>query len=400
MKIYINTLGNFDILHHDESVLNDTNKAYRLLRLFQYFLTFKNKKILSETILEHLWSDSESYDPKNMLRAQIFRLRNLLKKIIPNEKDESQYITLNFNNGYYSMILGENIIVDTDKFEDLILQGDTYRQKDIHKCIEFYKEALSLYKGEYLVENSYEIWLVPIRKYYHRLYLKTLLNVVEILKNLDRHEEIVVICEEALKIEPFDEAIHISLMEGLLKLGQIKNALSHYNFVIDIFEKEKDLKPSIAMKDIYRKIQNEFEEKDTIDIMSIKKRLETEEKKGALLCDADNFRFIFNLQKRNNDREEMPQYIGLISLESKLNKEISKDEISIWNKAMTEILSNVLRKGDTFTFWNDMQILLMLFNVKDNGIRTIENRISEKIDQQRLRTKHHIQMEFLNLKKT
>ena len=79
MKLYISTLGVFDIELGDKSLLRDASRSYKLFKLFQYFLTFRNNKILPDTIIDNLWPDHESYDPHNMLRAQIYRLRQLMK---------------------------------------------------------------------------------------------------------------------------------------------------------------------------------------------------------------------------------------------------------------------------------------------------------------------------------
>lgn len=87
MKLYISTLGEFDIKVDGQSILRDSARMYKIYRLFEYFLTFRNKKLLPETIIDNLLSDSESDDPKNLLRTQIFRLRKTLNLIIPKNED-------------------------------------------------------------------------------------------------------------------------------------------------------------------------------------------------------------------------------------------------------------------------------------------------------------------------
>lgn len=397
MKLYINTLGNFDILYDNESVLKDINRAYRLLRLFQYFITFRNKKILPETIIDNLWRETESEDPKNMLRAQIYRLRGLIKNSIPKNASESDYLKLSFSNGYYCLEVGCNVVIDTERFEYFISQGDIHRQDDRLESIKSYKDALKLYNGEYLNENAYEMWLIPIRNYFHRLFIKTTLNLIEELKELERHEEIIQICEEALRLEPFDESIHISLMESMLRLGRYKNALSYYEQTVNMLEKEKEVKTSPAMKEMYRNIQSNFQDKSVSNIFGIKNKMEDESAEGALQCDFDYFKFLFKLQKRNIEREALPQYLGLISIKPKLRNDLDREDIITWQKSITSILEKELRKGDTFSFWNDTQTLLMLFNVKDNGIQSIENRLNAKISKLNINTKYHIQMEFVSL---
>src|SRR5690554_6213522 len=103
MKLFINSLGVFDLKMEDKSLLKEASRSYRIFKLFQYFLTFRNKKLLPETIIDNLWQDSESFDPKNMLRAQIFRLRQAIKNLLPEDIDESKYLNISFNNGYYTL---------------------------------------------------------------------------------------------------------------------------------------------------------------------------------------------------------------------------------------------------------------------------------------------------------
>lgn len=376
MKLHIKTLGAFDLKVEGESLLKQSSRSYRLYKLFQYFITFRNKKLLPETIIDNLWDDNESHDPKNMLRAQIFRLRQLIKKALPTEEEESGYLSINFNNGYYTLDIDENTIIDIDEFESLILKGDKLIENDIYGAIEAYKDALSIYKGTYLEENSYEVWLVPIRNYYSRLYLKTLFKLIETLKEIEEYEEILELCESAITIEPYEESIHIYLMEAMLKTGQIKNAMSHYEHISLILEKEMGTKTSVGMRDINRKIQNYFIDKSETDITNIKQKLDKGAMKETQLCDNDYFKFLFNIQKKRALRDQIPSFLGLIKL---IDENDGQEYLKVWVKAMTRTLEETLRKGDAFSFWNDTQILLILNESKEEGLEAVEKRIRHNL---------------------
>ena len=376
MVLYIKTLGDFDIQIGEESLLKETNRSYRLFKLFQYFITFRNKKLLPEAIIDTLWEDNESDNPKNMLRAQIFRLRQIIKKFLPEDADSSKYMNITFTNGYYTLEMGELAVIDIDEFENQIAKGDSYIFSDIEKAIESYKSALDIYRGIYLEENSYDVWLVPIRNYYRRLYLKTLFKLLDIYKEHDEQEKTIELCENSIIIEPNEETIHIYLMEAMLKLGQIKNAMSHFEYISSILEKEKGAKFSPGMRDINRKIQNYFAEKGEVDILNIKTKLEDESTSGPLLCDSDYFKFLFNIQKRKRVTEEK-DIICLITLNC--NYICQLDELSSFNKIMKEVLYKTLRKGDAFSFWNDTQILILLQEAKEIGLMNIEERVRKNV---------------------
>jgi len=378
MKLYINTLGNFDIKVENQSMLKEASRQYRLYKLFQYFITFRNKKLLPETIIDNLFPENESADPKNVLRTQIFRLRQLIKTFLPSNEDESEYLNICFTNGYYSLEIGDKTILDVDEYESLINQGDNARSVNIEEAAELYMKALELYKGYFLSENAYEVWLVPSRNYYNRLYLKTLFKLIDLLKEKEKNEEIMEICEGALLIEPYEESIHIYLMDAMLKLGQISNAISHYEYTTSMLEKEVGVKASPGLKDIYRKIQNYFVEKSDLDINNIRNKLEDNPENGALQCDFEYFKFLYNMQKRKSKRHNEFDYISIITFnENNKNNEIK--DLKNWTKKVSDIIKGSLRNGDAFTFWNDTQVLLMLHEVKDDGLEKIENRIKKNL---------------------
>ena len=188
MKLYISTLGEFDIKVDGQSILRDSTRMYKIYRLFEYFLTFRNKKLLPESIIDNLLSDSESDDPKNMLRTQIFRLRKIINAFIPKNEDAAKYLNLNFINGYYSLEIGENTVIDIDDFEGFIQKGDNEKDYNINSAIKNYQSAINMYKGLYMSDNAYEVWLVPTRNYYQRLYIKTLYKLIELLKKNEENE--------------------------------------------------------------------------------------------------------------------------------------------------------------------------------------------------------------------
>ena len=80
MIIEILTFGDFDIRINNNSVLKKSRRASKNYELLKYFITHRNKKLVPEIILEDLWNEDEVVGPKNVLRTQISRLKNNIKK--------------------------------------------------------------------------------------------------------------------------------------------------------------------------------------------------------------------------------------------------------------------------------------------------------------------------------
>lgn len=396
MELRIHTLGDFDISFEEQSILGDTNRSYKLIKLLEYFITFRGRKLLPETIIENLWSDNEYSDPKNVLRTQIFRLRQILKKTPAKDIDISQCFNISFSNGYYCFELGKQAVLDVEEFENYINQGDKVKENDIDEAIKLYKKALQLYKGPYLSENAYEVWLIPVRNHYRRLYLKTIFKLLEMYKEKEDYASIIEQCEEVIITEPYEEALHIYLIEAMLKIGQIKNAMSHYEYVTSLLNKEMGVKSTPALKSVYRKIQSYYDEKSETNIKSIVTKLEESSVDGALLCDSDYFRFLYNIEKRKSLREEGKSIImSLITLDYQGKDKNKNDELTKIIKIMSGVLQKSLRKGDIYSFWNDTQILIMLNGAKEEGLEKIKTRIMRNFNNAAKTNICKINVEFL-----
>ncbi|SCG81781.1 transcriptional activator domain-containing protein [Proteiniborus sp. DW1] len=392
--LYIKTFGYFDIRLDGKSLLEGVNRSYKIFRLFEYLLTFRGKKLLPESIVENLWQDNEYTDPRSALRLQIFRLKKMLDKILPDVADTTKYYRIKFSNGYYCFELGEQAILDAEEFHDYIEKGDSI---ETDEAIELYKKALKLYNGPYLADNSYEMWLVPVRNHYNRLYIKTLLKLLEILKGREEYSSIIELCEDAINMEPYEEIIHIYLMEAMLKLGFIKEALDHYEYITSLLYKEMRVSPSLRLKSIYRKIKGYYSEKKEVTIDGIREKLEEDNYQGALLCDSDTFKVLLNLQKRKGLRDEVSDFIGLITLDPKDNDEYSEKDIKNAVKVMTRVLEKSLRKGDVFSLWNDSQAVAILHKAKEDGLNKIGNRIRKNFYNNIQENKYRISIKFLPL---
>ncbi len=379
MKLYISTFGGFDVKVENHSVLKKSGRTYKLYKLFEYFITFRNRKLLPETIIENLWPDSESSDPKNVLRTQIFRLRQIIKMFCLEDWDERDYLSINFINGYYCLETGENAILDIDEFENLINQGDLEYNRNAENAILLYENALNLYRGLYLSDNAYEVWLVPARNYYQRLYLKTLYKLIDLLNEKNENEAIIELCEKSLLLEPYEENIHISLMEAMNRMGRTKSAMEHYDYAVNLLEKEMDIKPSTKFINSLDKIQNSITQKSDIDFSDIGDKLDFGESIGAINCNIEHFKFLFNIQKNKSQRKNEYDYLSIITLTGMEEKNKCLDASSKLTNDLIRLLMFSLRRGDIFTFWNDNQILIMLHNVREDGTKKIEERIRRNL---------------------
>jgi tetratricopeptide (TPR) repeat protein len=220
-----------------------------------------------------------------------------------------------------------------------------------------------------------------------------LYKLIKLLKKNEENERIITLCEETLLIEPYEENIHIELMEALLRTGNNKSALNHYEYSLNMLEKELDAKPSQRFTDFIKKIHNNTPRKNDLDISEIRKNLEDGISEGAMYCSLEYFKFLFNIQKRKSLRNNENDYLCIITInrnKSSFYEPVTKNGIN----DIFMVLEKSLRKGDVFTSWNENQILIMLHDVKNNGTEIIQERLTNNLKEYTKTSTNEIRMIF------
>ena len=357
----IQTLGNFHVFYNEKDLTSSLNKSLKVWELFKYFLTFRDELLLPEKIIQSLWPEADYTDPKRTLRALIFRLRKALS--LEGSNEENGIIV--YSNGCYKFQTNGSCTLDVVEFEQLFRQAyDTSKNDDNH-AIELFKKVSALYKGEYLSDTQGYDWLMPARNYYRRMYLQSVYEACELLKEAKRYQEIISLCEPALKHELFEEELHLFYIEALAAMGKLKPARSHYEYVKQLFEKELGVQPSNALTQVYRMLFGEIS-KTGLDMNYIKENLlEESMPHGPMVCDKEFFKSLQQLESRRAERYGPTNFLGVITLLSSELVLPEQRQLQEGMKEMKQLLLTCLRKGDVATEWNEAQFLLSLPALND-----------------------------------
>lgn len=379
----IYTLGNFDIKYNGKSILDMKGYPYKTFKLFKYFITNEGKKLLPENIIEDLWEDNEYNDPQGALRTQISRVRKMIDIERLNLKP---FFTIQYLNGYYVFKLGKEATLDARKFETLI--NPIKPPKDKLELENTLKEAICIYNGDYLQELNDEDWLISIRMRYDRLYLKALLAYLQILLSKKQYHDIISICEKAIEHKFYEEIIHIYFLEALIKIGQERYAANHYEFYTSKFYNDLGVPPSKKAKEIYIRLQTMKENisEKIIDMDIIKTILREDKTEGPLVCDFSYFKFLYNFEIRNIERNKDKDIIlSIITIDNSSHKILRIDDLKEAIKILKSIIYNTLRKGDVVTQWNDSQLMILLYNINIDNIDGTMKRIVDQFDKQKVK---------------
>ncbi|MGI6703798.1 MAG: AfsR/SARP family transcriptional regulator [Clostridia bacterium] len=387
MGVEVLTLGDFDIKKAGKSLLENNNRSYKKLELLKFLITHRDKKLLPEYIADNLWSDSDIADPMSALRTQVFRLRKTLDcmglkgKNGEGEGKDKGYLDIVFQNGFYVLDIGRNCHLDVEQFEKNIKAADALRHKSPEEAIDKYTGAITLYRGEYLADIADSEWVFTVRNRYHRLYIQSLIRLFELLKAKGRNREIVDHFERAVCYEPFEEALHVFFLEALLELKEYKVALSHYNYITGRMYREMSVRPSPVLKGIYSRIAAGDKNLHKADISALSQSFSRDDDmEGALYCDLEYFKTIYNLEERRSIRSKSKEYLGLVTI-TEGSVAGGKDMVKMAAEELKSVLKDSLRKGDVYTQWNSHQMIILLTDVQREALSLIGKRIKKRFNQ-------------------
>lgn len=359
----IRALGQFDVVKGDVSLVMSASSSKKLWELFKFLLVHRDRKFTPEALIDQVWV-SESYsDPRSTLRSQMHRLRGILKE------DSAESIL--YLNGYYQWNPEISVSVDLDAFEEHIQRGD-HASDDPEVALNHYLKALKLYEGDCLPDLVSQHWIFSIRNYYRRLYLQTVEKAIALLSEKRDYDAIILVCQDAVRIDVYEEVFHIHLMKALLAKKLQKDALMHYEQITGFYYREMGLKPSEEMRTLYKSLLQAHptiqKESGLSDLFETDTPLE-----NAFYCEPDVFKSIYELERRRCERSGAEFSVAVLTMNPFPNYTFAQNELKI-NQLKQHLLTH-LRKGDSFTRWNETQYAVLLLGVNTELMQKVMNRI-------------------------
>lgn len=369
--VHVQMLGQFSVSIGDHSINSKTNQAKKPWSILQYLITFRDRDVATGELIDLIWSDDHSTNPGGALKTLVFRSRKLLEPLgVPPQDLVIQ------KRGSYAWNPEYKILSDADAFESLCLQAaadGVAKEEQLQLSL----QAIDLYKGDFLPRSSWESWTAPIRARYHSMYLQTVHKTIGLLTSAGDWDEIARLCENAIRIEPFDEDLHYSLIYALHSSGKKILAQEYYKRTIDLFYNEFSITPSERLKDLYKIIRDE-EHGVTTDLSIIQESLQEQQKAGgAYYCEYSVFRDIYQLEQRTIERTGDSVYLCLLTVRT-AGGELPKTSVMV--RAMDSLgrsISRSLRRGDVYARYSLAQYIILLPTASyENGCSVMKRIIS------------------------
>ena len=367
MELRITMLGEFSVTCGDATLNEQNKRSKKLWTLFQYLVTFHDREISQNELLDSLWEDETSDNPAGALKTQMHRLRAML-----SELGYDKEIIIN-TRGTYAFNNSADFTIDAEEFEKLCKRSQN--TNDENEKLDCLKRAIALYKGDFLPKISLEQWVVPINTYYHSIYIKAVHKAIELMYKKGQLQEVAELCRKAMIFDPYDEPLHYNLIKVLAELGDQQNAKAAYKYVTDLFYNKFGVNPSDELISLYNdavRSQKDIE----LDLGVVERNLNANcESSGAFYCEYEFFRHIYQLEIRDARRSGKKVSICLITV-TDIDGEIPPQKaLNRCMEKLSETITRYLRCNDIYARYSVSQYIVMLKNTSDENCEAIMQRI-------------------------
>lgn len=361
--LHIRLLGISSVSFGDYSLRATDSHSKKLWILLSYMIIHRNREISQSELITLLWEKEKSSNPSGALKTLMHRLRKLLETL---QYPEPLIIP---HHGSYAFNPAVPCRIDVEEFSALCSEAS--KQDAIDMQIDRLKQALGIYKGDFLPENKNSHWVASLSTQYHALYLHSVHTLIELLIQQEAYAEAANLCWKALSYAPYEESIHYYLIYSLYLSGSSQAALVQYNTSRDLFLSRFSKLPSERFQELYKVITASQHDIET-DLDLIQQDLSEQHPKGSFFCEYETFKEIYRLQSRMIKRTQASIYLCLITV----TPVAAEKQLSQHMMQLKGIILESLRGSDIFSRYSASQYLLLIPAPDLNTMKMILERIS------------------------
>lgn len=251
-------LGGLRLAIGPRTLTQDENRAQKLWSVLCYLLLHRDRSVPQSELIDLFWPEEDRANPTSALKTLLHRTRAMLESLFPD--GPSPILS---GRGSYAWNPEVPCRVDAEEFEGLCIRSlDETLGREQRR--ELCRQAEQLYQGDLLPRLSTQLWVVSLATHYHTRYVELVKRYAALLEEDQSFPQMEQVCARACELDPLDEELQVLLIRSLLRQGKSTAALSRYEAATDLLYRNLGVRPSQALRDLYR------------EIMDVEKGLETD----------------------------------------------------------------------------------------------------------------------------
>jgi DNA-binding SARP family transcriptional activator len=226
--------------------------------LLAYLATESGQAHRRESLAALLWPNADKVTASQNIRRVIYNLRQTLEG-----EEEGSVLLVTRHDVQFNSAAGHrvDVVVLSNLFEFTTTHPHE-RVDACRVCIERLREAVNVYKGEFLASLSFldsepfDAWRRHKQEYLHARVMEALTHLSAFHKHRQEYADAIRYLRQQVRLEPWREEAHYQLMEVLALAGQPSAALLQFETCRHILADELGTEPSPATVALYKRIQS------------------------------------------------------------------------------------------------------------------------------------------------
>jgi DNA-binding SARP family transcriptional activator len=239
----VSLLGGLCIRNDDAPVAGvDTP---RLQALLAFLLLYRDAPQLRSHLAFLFWPDTSEAQARTNLRNLLHRFRQSLPQADAYLETGIHTIQWTSDTPFF---------FDVAQFEAAIVHAKELSPKgNLSARREALEQAIAVYKGD-LLPSCYDDWIIPHREALRQTYLSTLEQIIQLLEEQRDYQGAIQYGRRLLREDPLQEATYRNLIRLNALNGNRAGALRLYHTCTTLLQRELDVSPSLATREVYRQL--------------------------------------------------------------------------------------------------------------------------------------------------
>ena len=246
-SLAVHCLGPFQVYENNEPIEKwPSSKGKSILK---YLVINRERPVAKEVLMELFWPEADPDAARNNLNVAIYGLRQALRQ------EDTTFSHVLYQDEHYLLNPELRIWLDVEEFMTQFQSGQNLqREGKVSEAIREYHAAEALYEGEFLEEDRYEEWPIPLRQRLQSDYLSVLDMLSLYYLDQRDYDSSIIYSRKMLVVDPCREDAHRRLMSNYSRQGQRFLALRQYHYCVEALGRELEVSPSRQTRKLYEQI--------------------------------------------------------------------------------------------------------------------------------------------------
>ncbi len=252
--LHIQTLGGFRIWREGTEIALAAWGREKAIHLFQFFVTMRLRalRLHKEQIIDRLWPEMSQPGGDRDFKVALHAVNKVLE---PGRKPRTEPHFIQRYDLTYGLA-PKSIWIDAITFEALIASANQTLSADRDTAIDYYQQALALYKGDYLPERRYEDWSSAERERLQVLALGLMTTLAGLMLDCSPLESLR-LTQRTLAIDPVWENAYRIQMQVYQAQGNRPLAIRTYQECVKALNNELGIEPLPETRALYEQIKGQ-----------------------------------------------------------------------------------------------------------------------------------------------